>query len=583
MKENFFRYFSDIEEEFGETDFLRDLRDGTNYTYEETMERSLSLASYLEENGVEKGDHVGIFMDNSPYWRISDLAVQALGAVNVSRYTEDLEELEYILEDSDSKFLLHDDELELDTGIKGLSRENMEEVFERYNEYSREKALKNSGLEDLNTIVYTSGTTSRPKGVELTHKNILSQVDMLEEEFKKGYLGEIDVDESDGLISLVPEWHMYQRTVENFVMSKGATFYFDSVRNFRTSSMYSEEINLIPGVPKLWMKVKKNIDRELEKELGEKTVSNFLEDKNIPGSSLVGKTGLGNFSAHDLYEKLYPRAVEYVSGEERSLLNRLSYKMVKDTVGEKLRDELGNNKLLMSGGSFLPGKVEEFFEVMGMPIVNGYGATETSPIISIKNFMDEMYTIGKPVNGVEVRTNEDSVLEVRGPNVFRKYYGKHEKTEESISEDGFYRTGDQVELTEKGNLRYVDRNDDVIVTSTGENVSPSKLETNIESYFDEVKDTLVFDGADLGVEDEIVAVLVPDEEETNGFVRKFKESKSDYLSEIRSHFGERGFPSHEKIDDVFIYPENNIPKTSTMKKKRERFLEELESNSDLIG
>ena len=589
--QNFFSFFLECAEEYPDSEFLVDLRDDRTFSYEEALSGSLSLAGYLSDQGVGRGDHVAIFMDNSPYWRIADLAVQALGAVNVSRYTEDVDELEYVLEDSDSEYLLQDNDVGLDVVMGSLDRREVERIVEDYEPYSAVEAVDNASSDSLNSIVYTSGTKSRPKGVMLTQKNVLSQIPMIGSTLDRPDMQGFEVDSSDGLASLVPEWHMYQRAVENFGMSRGVTVYYDSLKGFRRNSLFSEDISVVPGVPRLWQAVRDEVVDGLEGSLSfsfgdvVEKYGGWMED--MPGVGTLYDWIEGeDFTGIDLYgvfESLYGSAADHVSGRDPGLYGRLSEFFVRRTVGRIVRKKLGDKKLVLSGGSYVPGEIEEFFEVMGMPLVNGYGMTETSPLVSASTYGDGMYSIGRPMEGLEARINEDDVLEVRGPNVFEGYYGMPEESEKVFTDDGFFVTGDRVEWTDEGCIRYVDRADDVIVRSNGENVSPAKLESTIETAYESVKESLVVRGERLGMDDEIVAVLVPDEEEREELYEKFRSSKKKVLKEIRNIFREREFPSYERVDEVVLYSgEEGIPKTSTLKKMRDDFVEMLRKNHDLV-
>ncbi|MEM4499924.1 MAG: AMP-binding protein [Candidatus Woesearchaeota archaeon] len=542
--ENLADLYESISKRYSGT-FLYDLRTNEVINYDQFRDYAYRLAQYFKDSGIAKGDKVSIFMENSPWWLISDYALHLIGAVNVARTSEDLSELEFILKHSDSKLLIHDKKHELKADIPKLLKEDLVFIAKSYKPL--EKREKTS-LDDVATIVYTSGTTSNPKGVMLTHENILYDAQAYMDEAKKYF----SIDQNDAIISILPEWHMYQRIIEYGAISEGVKIYYDSLKNFKKNSLFMKEITIIPGVPALWMNVKKEIERKIHE------------------SKILGK----------IYDTLYEKSKNYhvkkALGQESTFVEKIASSMFEFIFAKKIREKLGNKKFLISGGSYLSRDVEDFFLTIGIPLVNGYGLTETSPVVCVKFSERDLYSLGKPLKGIEVRLNDEGVLEVKGPIVMKGYYKNEEATKEVLS-DGWFSTGDRFEIR-NGNLFFYDRRKDIIVLPSGEKVSPQKLETIIEQY-PNVKFAFVFGGKDMGLKDQIAALLVIDES---------VKDKNKFVNEIKEYLRQKDLNPYERVNTFFVTYDNfSVGKelTSTLKKKRQTIYEKVRHllNSGSLG
>lgn len=440
----------------------------------DAMIRSLGL--YLISIGVAKGDRVALFSDNRYEWWVADQAILSIGAVNVPVYaTNSSEEARYVLDHSESlvcfagtgehlekvqtirkslpklKTVIMFDELpDRCDGILSVA-----DAYRKGDEYSNKSEfdtrLREIGKEDLATIVYTSGTTGNPKGVMLTHGNILANI----RQSIKDYLPILTVDEV--YLSMLPLSHVLERTLGYYLpISYGAKVAF--AENIQTVAQNLGEVRptIFYSVPRLFEKIHAGI------------------------VSLLSAAPPKKQKIFNLAMETARRNLPYVcAGKKPGPFLGIKVKIMEKLVYSKLKTLLGMDrlKLCLSGGGPLSISDAEFFIGMGILIYEGYGLTETSPLLSANypgNIMPG--SVGPAIEDTVIRLSDEGEIQVKGPQVMSGYYRDSEATKAVFTEDGFFKTGDIGRVDEKGRLYITGRIKDIIVTSGGKNISPQNIE-----------------------------------------------------------------------------------------------------------
>ena len=446
----------------------------TSLSYEGLVKRIEGFAAGLASLGVEAGSRVALVSRNRVEWPISDLAIQSLGAATVPVYpTLEASQIEHILNNSGACVAIVEDRelLEKVSGLRNRaaalrgiivmdgdvgSGEDDVHWFngvERTGEYSPlegwEERWRAIGREDVATVVYTSGTTGMPKGAVLTHGNILSNLE--------GTLESLPVRTEDVFLSFLPLSHIFERTSSQFLaLTLGATTYYAESFEKVPENLREVRPTVALSVPRLYEKVYDRVRAQAAE--GGALRRKLFEDAVSSG------------------RRAY--AIERDGGDVGPLLKaRLA--LYDRLIFRKLREALGGQvRFFVSGGAKLGTEVGEFFYAAGIRVVEGYGLTETSPVISCNRLGKLRFgTVGLPISGTEVRTSSDGEIQVKGPGVMRGYLDDEEATAEAFTEDGWYRTGDIGEFDEAGYLRITDRSKNLIVLSTGKNVAPQPIET----------------------------------------------------------------------------------------------------------
>jgi long-chain acyl-CoA synthetase len=471
-------------------------------TFCELIESVRSLAAGLRDLGVATGDRVALVAENESRWLLSDLAVISMGAVDVPRgLAGDRDELRVILEHSGSRFaIVQDRDLagslasgaflggrRMDgvvfMGPPGESAPDGTLTFEAVLARGRDRLRSGRddaqewegtvGPDDLATLVYTSGTTGIPKGVMLTHRNIVANIRMVPLV--------LDLDENDRFLSILPTWHMFERTLEYIALSCGAQIIYTNKKRLR-DDLASQRVTLLGSVPRVWEALHDAVHDNLS--------------SRPPLARWIARTSLAigrvELRARSAARGLVPRfhgaeragLVDHVRAAAlrplASVAERLVFKRVRDVVGSELR-------FAISGGASLPEHVDLFFNAIGVPLLNGYGLTETAPIVSVRvPQRNVLGTIGRPVPGTEVVVadadgrplplGEIGVIWVRGPQVMSGYFRSPEETAKVRTDDGWFNTGDIGRLTLDGDLCITGRAKDTIVLRSGENVEPRPIE-----------------------------------------------------------------------------------------------------------
>lgn len=583
----------------GKTAFARKPSSGEPYEtilWDEVTDDAYSMAAYLIECGIEPGDTVALLSENRYEWAVVDLALQLVGGVNVSLYST--------LPPNQCAYILQDSKAELFFVSRGIQLKKANKVFddcpdlkqvvafdqpkvERYMEEGRvslfddvlsrgRKILskhkesisarsKKIQPDDLATLVYTSGTTGKPKGAMLTHHNIVSNV--------KAAHQHIHINDSDRCLSFLPLCHSFERTAGYYaMMAGGAEIYYAESVDTVAKNMTEAHPTIIISVPRLFEKMYNLVMKSVEEGSAVKQAI-FKWAMNVGRRYAEGKRGLV------------------------SLQKKLADKLVFDTLKERTG---GRVRLFVSGGAALPAEIGNFFLAAGLNILEGYGLTETSPVMCANLYGKErMGTVGTVLKGVTVGiqrlkdgtivskisgedypTNESSEageILCKGPNVMKGYWNDQEATVQMIDEHGWLHTGDVGRFTE-GYLQITDRIKHMIVNAGGKNIYPGP----IEDMFKTSKwiDQLVVMGENQAF---MAALIVPDYEALEGWAKQQnisytsmdnllgkEEVQNIYKKEIREYSKE--LASHEKIRDFRLMPEEFTVETGeltpTLKVKR---------------
>jgi long-chain acyl-CoA synthetase len=468
---------------------------------EEFFGSTAFLAEGLAEAGIGRGDRVMVLSDNRPEWHIADLAILDLGAVDVPVYsTLTPAQIAYQAKDSGAvaaivesreqmaKFLAVRDacpalkhliQIEGEP-LAGCSR--LDEVIgagtvpgadERF--WQRAARAREA---DLVTIVYTSGTTGEPKGVMLSHRNLVQNV--------LAAAVRVPVGADDLALEFLPLCHVLERMLGYVYMWRATRKAYCSVYHV-AELLATISPTVFAGVPRFYEKVRAKV---LEKAGA--GVGGALFDWAVE----VGKQAV--------YRQLIGKPLGTTLALQHAVADRLVLGKVRHALGGRVR-------YAISGGAALPLHVAEFFHAVGVPLLEGYGLTETSPVISVngpERGMLRLGTVGKPLENIELKLADDGELLVRGPSVSSGYWNKPQQTAEVFDKNGFFATGDIADLDDDGFLLITDRKKDLIVTGGGKNVAPQPIESDLKrsSLVDQA--VLIGDGRPA-----IVALISPNFEE----------------------------------------------------------------------
>ncbi|MBI4359593.1 MAG: long-chain fatty acid--CoA ligase [Candidatus Jacksonbacteria bacterium] len=512
-------------------------------TFCRLRKRALRFAEGLLRLGVKGSDAVAIFSENRPEWVIADLAIQMLGAITVPIHSVFNEKyIAHILNDCRARILIASDnhlfeKLHLSRErlpverIIYFSKNKIMGIHENRYLFFRELAKKVKGdavqfparyASDIATIIYTSGTTGAPKGVALTHENIISNIEAIRRA--------IPVQRRDRFLSILPLSHVFERTAGCYVpLASGARIvYGESARNQKaiTRDLKRARPTILLGVPRVF----------------EKAYDNVLSHKFFP-----------------LLERMpFKRAI-------------WSY-VIKKRFGGAIR-------LCISGGAALGPPIGEFFHARGLTILEGYGLTETSPVISCNRETEHVFgSCGIPLDNVAVKIAGDGEILVKGPSVMLGYYKLPSETSEVFTGDGFFKTGDLGLIDELGFLHITGRKKSIIVLSTGKNVQPEAIETALDASPYIAQAIAVGEGRKM-----VTAIIAPEYDKLkDDCIEKKEDAHSRIQNEIDRLLAD--FPEHERIkkitllDEPFSVERDELTPTLKLKRKviEERYKEIIE-------
>jgi len=468
---------------YGERAALRYKRGGVydDISWTEYGRRVRELALGLIALGLEPQRQVALLSENRPEWVVADLAILSVGAVTVPIYvTLTPKQVEHILADSQARVAIvsGSEQLRKVLAVKGsLPRLahiicceppqprpdpmvfSLAEVMAEGAEWERTRGAaaleqRAAGLrsDDLASIIYTSGTTGEPKGVMLTHDNFLSNA--------RACLAVLPVGQSDELLNVLPLSHIFARTCDHYMMmTAGATVSFAQTAESVAENMVEVRPTIMTAVPRLYEKLHARVMEMVAQTTGAKRA--------------IFEWALGVGAA---------RMTARRQGRRLSPWLRLECAVAGRLVFTKLRERLGGRlRFFISGGAPLSREIAEFFGGAGIIICEGYGLTESSPVICVNPIPAVRYgTVGPPIPGVEVRIADDGEILTRGPHVMQGYFGREAETARTIA-GGWLHTGDIGFLDEAGYLTITDRKKDIIVTAAGKNVAPQLIENALQT------------------------------------------------------------------------------------------------------
>lgn len=569
-------------------------------SYKTAFDIIKKIAGGLLSIGIKRGDHIGLISDNRKEWQQIDLGLLSIGAIDIPRGCDaTIGDLEYILSFTKTQTVIVENKAQIEKilGIKDnlpfvktfiALEEQEEKVFEackaagielftfsqiekkgeEFNEKNPavfDEEIGKGKWDDLASIIFTSGTTGQPKGVMLTHGNFISQLEDIDER--------IWLNPGDRGILVLPVWHAFERSVEYVVFSQGATLcYSKPIGSVLLSDLKSLDPQVLPAVPRVIEAIYDGIYRKMRKTGGiTLKIFNFFVTAALFHSKLD--------------RVLFDRTTRY--GMDKRWLQWpafvipwLVFYPIKLLGGaivfRKIRSMLGKHfRGAVAGGGALPPAIDKFFWAIGVPLVEGYGLTETSPIISVRPFSRPVLgNVGRPIRelaakvvdpatGREVPRGKKGVLLVKGPTVMRGYYERPDLTQAVIDENGWFNTGDLARLSANGEIVLCGRIKDTIVQLGGENVEPVPIEMKIqESRY--IK-TAVVVGQDQRY---LAALVVPEKTEIEQFAKEAKLSYKKYedLAEsleikrlLEGEISQRvnsknGFKMFERINKIAVLP-----------------------------
>ena len=514
------------------------------------------LSEYLRKN-LSTGDRCVLLSENRPEWLIADIAIMNAGGVTVPLFTTYSEkDYEYIINDCKPKICIVSNDIQfkkienfISNETRVLSIENfnekiesVENIFEKYSkqetpsvpvDYNQEIRRK-----DLACIIYTSGTTGNPKGVMLSHGGILSNCEGAQE-----VLEPLVKNDEPVFLTWLPLSHSYEHTVQYVQISLGAkVFYAESLEKL-LPNMSVAKPTIMTAVPRFYQNLYSKIFLNFSKQKGFK--KKLIESTILLGTKTLNKEKL------NLKQKII-----------NFLCEILVRKKIKNQFGGKL-------KAFVSGGGALDQKIGEFLNSIGLPTLQGYGLTETSPVVSCNiPGKIKIETVGPPFKTNEVKIADDGEILVKGENVMLGYWNMKKETDDIIK-NGWLHTGDIGEITKDGNLKITDRKKEIIVNLGGDNISPSKIE-NLLCLNEKIKQSFIYGDK----KTYLVALIVSESEENKKQIEFYLENLNKSLSLVEK------IKKFKLIKEEFTIENGML--TPTLKLKRKKILEKYKENLEKL-
>jgi long-chain acyl-CoA synthetase len=500
--------------ELGDRPFLWAKRDGcwTAIAWTQAAEHVRALAQGLIALGVQPGDRLMLVSENRPEWALADLAVMAAGAITVPAYTTNTPAdhlhilnnsgavgamvsskalagrlLPAVMQAAHCRFLVPLEPLGQQQALTArvLTWQELEEEGKKQPPQV-DRRLAAVKRDDVACFIYTSGTGGTPKGVMLSHANILANCDGANDLLQE--LGLVD----EVFLCFLPLSHSYEHTAGlHFPISIGAQIYYAESVEQLGSNMAEVKPTIMTAVPRLYETLHAKLRQGLAKEKPFK---------------------------RKLFNKALELGLKRQHGQRLGLGERIVDRVVDRLVRDKIRARFGGRlKALVSGGAALNPEIGHYFQALGLNLLQGYGQTESSPIVSCNRPKKiKLETVGPPVKGVEVKIAEDGEILVRGPLVMKGYWGDPEGTAKAVR-DGWLYTGDIGEIDSEGRIRITDRKKDIVVLSGGDNVSPARVESLL-TLEPEIEQAMVVGDK----RPNLVGLIVPDRRFVERFARERK-------------------------------------------------------------
>jgi long-chain acyl-CoA synthetase len=602
-------FLASCEKYKNKTAFIYRVTDETfEVPYEKFFEDVLILSRAFRSKGIKKGSKVMFVCDNRYAWMVTDMALVSIGAISIPRGSDTpTQELQFIMQDSDSSFLItenekiyHEHEKMIKTlklkDILVIEAQKIHTLFDNiysYNDILTNRKIYDNEItefanlkdnlneNDIFTLIYTSGTTGKPKGVILTHKNVMYNVKVLPDL--------IELKNEDLWVSILPSWHIFERTSEYLVVAYGCTMVYSSIKTF-ASDLEEFKPTLVATVPRLWESMYTKINNALEKKDAKKAKI-FKKLVAISASYnynlRIVKDDLPRFEKKG-FSTAFKKLFAYIKLLGLYLPNKFAKKkllLVQEKFGGRLR-------LAISGGGTLPDFLDEWIDAIGIRIVNAYGMTECAPAIAGRALNCNTFsTLGLPTIGTDLRimdeydkdcqVGEVGEIMLKGDQVTPGYYNNEAENNKSFTKDGYFKTGDLGKFTIKHELIITGRSKEIIVLANGENVDPSRIESAI-SMLPFITDTILVgqDKKGLGM------LVVPDFDKLKEYVQENFDKAintmehvlddKQILRKIKSDMNEllnrkKGFKPFEKLQNIHFLESEFKPGeelTNTFKKKR---------------
>jgi len=542
--------------------------DKKTYTWEETKKNILKLSKIIKEN-IKEGDRCLLVSENRPEWFVSDMAIMLSGGITVPAYTTYTEEdYKYLIEDCEpSLVIVSNNEMlkKLNNTInekefikKVITLDEVNKVIHNLDIIDKDKyldfniILKNNLLEEdiiqnkklkrtsPACIIYTSGTGGNPKGVILSHGGILNNLVGACEIMKPLF------NSRPVFLTWLPLSHSYEHCVQFAQIAVGAKVFYAVKIEKLLENISEAKPTIMTAVPRFYQNLYNKININLKKQTGFKA-------KLIEATLRLGKKKLLN--------------------QKMTFFEKLLNLMVEILVRKKIKNQFGGNlKAFVSGGGALDKEIGEFLNSVGLPTLQGYGLTETSPVVSCNPIHKiKVETVGPPFKGNQVKIADDGEILVKGENVMLGYWNKKEETDEVII-DGWLHTGDIGEIDpEDSYLKITDRKKDIIVSTGGDNISPAKIENMITNE-PEIDQCMVYGDK----KNYLVALIVPSKD----FLKE-KEKINNVIEKIN-----KKLTLLEKIKRIQLIDENfsieNGLMTPTMKVKRKKVTEKYKNQLEKL-
>lgn len=523
--------------------------------YHDLYQGALDFAGGLLEHGVSRGERIGLISDNRREWEQADMGLLALGCVDTPRGCDATEnDLSYILSFAECRIVIAENgtqvkkilnikekipSLQAIIAFDAVDESEIErsqtlnvrfyqfaDVVKNGHEWRKrnpeavEKELEKGQKDDLATIIFTSGTTGTPKGVMLTHGNFLAQLDEIPER--------IFLNPGERALCVLPVWHVFQREVEYVIIIQAATLcYSRPIASIMLADFQKLNPYLLPAVPRVWEAIYDGIWRKMRTAGGlTLTLFTFFVNEALLWSRIDCRLRRKSARFAPDHPELYwpllvlPWMLLY---PVKLLGNVLVFRKIKSVVGKNFRAGI-------AGGGAFPEYIDTFFWAVGIKVVEGYGLTETSPIVSVRPIADPvMRTVGTPIRGVEVRVVDDDgvplgkckkgSLQVRGPTVMRGYYKREDLTAKVISKDGWLDTGDLAILTVDNEIQLRGRKKDTIVLMGGENIEPVPIQDKLNTSL-YIETSVVFGTNEKGEDQRfLVALILPAKTELEAWAK----------------------------------------------------------------
>lgn len=569
------KLFFDRAEQYDEKPFLwaKKNKEWLPLSWNETSLKVKEFAGGLRSFGIKPGDKVVIVSENRPEWIIADLAINLIGAITVPAYTTNTEDdHHYILEHSDAKAVIASNNIlanrvalattrtklckiliTLDN-YSGFEPDNLKIInFNEVSDFGKnniETALDHLDQiqpDDVSCIIYTSGTGGRPKGVMLTHRNIFSNLQGAED------LLEIIGKKDNKYLSLIPLSHSYEHTAGLYLqIDLGSQIYFCEGPEKFSQNLLEVSPTLTTAVPRIFEVIHDRIKIQMKNQ---NPIIKFIFDRAV-------KVGVKRHH-HSL-----------------NLLENIEYRSYTSLIRKKINKQLGGSlRAFVSGGAALNPEIGDFFIGLGVKILQGYGQTEASPLISANRPENiKIETVGPAVKGVEAKLSEEGELIVKGNCVMKGYWKDEKATNETIV-DGWLHTGDIATISEDGFITITGRKKELIVNSGGDNIAPARPEASLTFQETIFQSMVIGDRRPY-----LVAVIVPEVEKT----KNLNDKKINEIISSEVNKANEGLSSIEKIRKFIIAKEpfstENGLLTPTMKVRRHKVIEIYgETLDDLYG